>query len=98
MEDARDVGLSRHSFKWPKHLHIPDKLQSCIQPFKQAVTCIGGIVDSIAASQAVDPGSIPGQCSQVSCHTLVLVAEPTMDTGCNVPKFGSFHYAKRNHA
>ena len=36
----------------------------CIE---QVFECIGGIVDSIAASQAVDPGSIPGQCSRVSC-------------------------------
>ena len=46
-------------------------------------------MDSIAASQAVDPGSIPGQCSKVSSHLLVLVAEPMMYTRCNVPKFGS---------
>ena len=27
---------------------------------------IGGIVDSIAACQAVDPGSIPGQCNRTA--------------------------------
>ena len=51
-------------------LHRPYKLQSCIQTFKQVPECIGGIVDSIAASQAVDPGSIPGQCSRVPCVLL----------------------------
>ena len=43
-------------------LHFPDKLHSYIEPFEQPFACIGGIVVSIAASQAVDPGSIPGQC------------------------------------
>lgn len=33
--------------------------------------CIGGIVVSIAAFQAVDPGSIPGQC-KVTCFILNL--------------------------
>ena len=39
-------------------LHFPDKLHSYIEPFEQPFACIGGIVVSIAASQAVDPGSI----------------------------------------
>ena len=34
-------------------------------------TCVGGIVASIAAFQAVDPGSIPGQRSKTSRHAIV---------------------------
>ena len=36
-------------------------------------TCVGGIVVSIAAFQAVDPGSIPGQRNEPSLHAAVVM-------------------------
>ena len=40
--------------------------------------CVGGIVVSIAAFQAVDPGSIPGQRNEPSLHVDVM--------RCNIPR------------
>ena len=42
-------------------------------------------MDSIAASQAVDPGSIPGQCSKLSLHPSVVFESRDMDRRSKVP-------------
>ena len=48
---------------------------------KYLITCVGGIVVSIAAFQAVDPGSIPGQRNQPSLVQLCNIqVEPPVVT------------------
>ena len=43
----------------------------CVHTLKGCNICVGGIVASIAASQAVDPGSIPGQCNKATYREIV---------------------------
>ena len=58
-----------------KTMHDIVSLQSSAWHFtKVGDTCVGGIVVSIAAFQAVDPGSIPGQRNKVSLDATVLFA------------------------
>lgn len=56
-EVAADGG-SAHAEGWKEE---DVKSVSCRSMRKVAGSCVGGIVVSIAAFQAVDPGSIPGQ-------------------------------------
>ena len=58
---AADGALYVHNVKGAKLVHLPCRWECCSETFTQLMTCVGGIVDSIAASQAVDQGSIPGQ-------------------------------------
>ena len=59
-------------------LYIP--LQMCVHTPMLLHTCVGGIVVSIAAFQAVDPGSIPGQRNMVSLHANSPVCRKTRMT------------------
>ena len=54
-----------------EHLHTLESTEACV----------GGIVVSIAAFQAVDPGSIPGQRNKPSLHArdaIPILAEPAV--------------------
>ena len=75
---AADGALYVHNVKAAKLVHLPCRWLCCVETFTIPSTCIGGIVDSIAASQAVDPGSIPGQCSKVSCRRLVVACSTSL--------------------
>ena len=64
MDGDANLALCSHKGSQLSRLHCAFRLRPphlcwhCGQAFHG----IGGIVASIAASQAVDPGSIPGQC------------------------------------
>ena len=68
---AADGALYVHNVKGAKLVHFPCRWECCIETFTQPFSCIGGIVHSIAASQAVDPGSIPGQCNKATYRSTV---------------------------
>ena len=84
--DVRDGAL----YLSAQNIHISYKWQSCCQALKLFILCIGGIVDSIAASQAVDPGSIPGQCNEMSCYPSVVFESREMDRKCWTKPFHIF--------